>query len=86
MISYFRHGWPIGSAAGPEIAIAILAAAMALYGISLIVLFLIAAMVLVRSFWIAVKLRTWLVANTGPGSEAKLPAKDEPPPATLDPP
>jgi hypothetical protein len=74
VFSYFRHGWSIVRLVGPELTIALTTAAMFVYGLSLIGLFLIVAMVFVRSLRITSALKKRFAYAAPEIVEAKPPS------------
>jgi hypothetical protein len=76
LLSLFRHSWSILRLAAPEIAIALLAAVMAVCGISLLAIVLAGVMILLRGTWILVAVKHRFLR---PESEASHPSHQSAP-------
>ncbi len=79
VFSYVRHGWAIVRGAAPEVAMALTAAAMGLYGFSLIGVVLIGSMVVLRSLWLAAAVREHFGRSLPVEDAAKQPTEVPPP-------
>jgi hypothetical protein len=74
LLSPFRHSWSILRLAAPEIAIAVMAAAMAVFGVSMLAIVLVCLLIALRVVWIVAAVKHRFLAPESVASHASHPS------------